>query len=99
MPTATPFVRTPQKHRFLYTLLCRKYPATVAAIARWHDTYNKNLRRVYALEKEGRAFVFTPAQLEHVNTYSMDASAEQLLYDEGLRECEARLAALIDFLA
>ena len=93
------FVRTPQKHRFLYTLLCRKYPATVAAIARWHDTYNENLRRVYALEKEGRAFVFAPAQLEHVNTYSMDASAEQLLYDEGLRECEARLAALTDFLA
>ena len=52
-----------------------------------------------ALEKEGRAFVFAPAQLEHVNTYSMDASAEQLLYDEGLRECEARLAALTDFLA
>lgn len=80
------YVRKPQSMRFLYARLCRRYPQIVSAIDRRHITYNQNLKEVFALEREGKAFVFAPSQSIHVGTYTMKEKAERELYDLGMKD-------------
>ena len=54
------YIRQPQKMKALYTLRCRAYPRIVEALDHRHTAYNLNLRKVYDLEKAGKAFIFAP---------------------------------------
>ena len=92
------YVKKPQNMRLLYRTACRKYPNIVNAIRRRHRVYNENFKEVFALEKEGKAFVFAPSQPSSVGTYSMDEKAEQALYDLGLKDFHERKEELLEFL-
>lgn len=82
------YLRKPQKFRFLYSRLCKKYPKVVEAIDHRHEAYNKNLQEVFGLEKEGKAFVFAPTAAIHMSTYSMKESSAQELYAMGIHDFE-----------
>lgn len=92
------FVRKPQKMRFLYSRACRRYPRVVNAIKNRHTVYNRNLQDVFALERDGRAFVFAPSQPIHVGTYSMDEKAEQEIYDLGMKDFRVQRERLKQFM-
>ena len=92
------YVKKPQGLRCLYRHLCRKYPETISAIDRTHITYNRNLQKVFELERSGTAFVFAPSRPVKVGTYTIDEEAEQELYDLGIRDFTERLDELKQFL-
>lgn len=78
--------RKPQGLRPVYSRICHRYPKVVQAIDHRHETYNRNLQQVFALERAGRAFVFAPSAPIHMSTYSMKEQAAQELYELGLRD-------------
>lgn len=92
------YLRKPQRFRFLYSRFCRQYPEVVWDIDHRHETYNKNLQEVFALEKEGKAFVFAPSETFSMGTYSMKEDSAQALYDLGVRDFEAAAPAMHSFL-
>lgn len=92
------YVRKPQGMRFLYSLLCRRYPNIVHAIDNRHTSYNQNLQDVFALEQQGTAFVFAPSRSIHTGTYSMDDKAEKELYNLGIKDFYNERDELLHFL-
>lgn len=93
------YVRKPQGMRFLYSGFCRKYPKIVEDIDRRHITYQENFNDVFSLEKEGKAFVFSPSEKLKVGTYSMDEDTERKLYELGMKDFADQQEALRKFLA
>ena len=47
----------------------KQYPQIISLIDHRHIAYNQNLQAVFALEREGKAFVFAPSHPIHVGTY------------------------------
>ncbi len=92
------FVKKPEGHRRLYTFLCRKYPAVVEALNRRHIMYRGCQDAMFALEREGKAFLYTLETDLKMSTYTMDADVNQKLYDLGLADAEEKLPALLEFL-
>lgn len=92
------YLRKPQKFRFLYSRFCHRYPHVVQAIDHRHESYNQNLKRVFELEKEGRAFVFAPSSAVHMSTYSMEEKSARDLYTMGLQDFAAARQQLKAFL-
>ncbi len=92
------YVRKPQGMRFLYTMRCRQYPQIVSLIDHRHIVYNQNLQEVFALEREGKAFVFAPSHPVHVGTYSMNEQAELELYSLGMEDFRKQQDALAAFM-
>lgn len=92
------YVKKPQGMRFLYSRICRRYPKIVEAIDQRHITYGENLKEVFDLEKEGKAFIFAPSENIKVGTYSMNEETEWKLYDLGMRDFEKQREELQHFL-
>lgn len=92
------YVRKPQGMRLLYRYACRKYPNVVREIEQMYTVYNETLQAVFALEREGKAFVFAPSEPLHVGTYSMNEQEERALYALGLRDFAAQKDKLRAFL-
>lgn len=83
------FVKTPEKMRFLYTRMCRKYPKTIEALNNRHLMYQACQDKLHALEQEGKAFIFAPSNPPKMSTYTMDRKVEQQLYDLGIADFQA----------
>lgn len=80
------FVKKPEGMRLFYSTMCRKFPNTVRALNERHIMYAKGQKRLYDLEKDGKAFIFAPSAPPKMSTYTMDRAVEQQLYDLGLRD-------------
>lgn len=93
------YIRKPQGMRRLYHHTCRKYPCIVDAIDHRHETYNENMRDVFSLEKEGKAFVFAASEPIRVGTYSMKEEAERKLYNLGKQDFLTQKQRLAQFLS
>lgn len=92
------FVMHPQKMRIFYHTACRKYPRTVSMIENRHVSYMEHFRRIFELEKEGKAFVFSPSRHLPMGTYRMNAEENQALYDLGVSDYEERAGKLKAFM-
>ena len=92
------YVRKPQGMRFLYTMRCHRYPQIISLIDQRHIAYNQNLQEVFALEREGKAFVFAPSHPIHVGTYSMNEQSERDLYALGMEDFNKQQDALAAFM-
>ena len=92
------YVRKPRGMRFLYTLRCNRYPQIISLINHRHIAYNQNLQEVFALEREGKAFVFAPSHPIHVGTYSMNEQSERDLYALGMEDFNQQQDALAAFM-
>ncbi len=75
--------RDPEKDRRAVRILGRKYPECAAALSRRAETYNRELREVLALEKEGKALVVAPDDTFGVTTTKHKVEAVRKLYDHG----------------
>lgn len=92
------YIRKPQGMRFLYTMRCHPYPQIISLIDHRHIAYNKNLQEVFALEREGKAFVFAPSHSIHAGTYSMNEQLERDLYALGMEDFNKQKDALATFM-
>ena len=82
------FVKEPEGHKFLYTLMCRKYPKAIEDMNNRHIMYKQCQDTLFALEKAGKAFIFAPVDPPKVSTYTMDAEVNKKLYDMGISDFE-----------
>lgn len=88
------FVMQPQKMRIFYHVACRNFPRTVSMIEGRHISYMDHFRKIFELEKEGKAFVFAPSRHLPMGTYRMNADQNQALYDLGVSDFENRAEEL-----
>ncbi len=80
------FVKTPEKGKLLYTILCHRYPKIIELLNNRHINYTKAQKKMYDLEKEGKVFVFAPSKSLPMDTYAMDADKNMDLYKLGLSD-------------
>lgn len=92
------YVRKPQGMRLFYTMRCHRYPQIISLIDHRHTAYNQNLQEVFALEREGKAFVFAPSHPIHAGTYFMNEQAERDLYALGMEDFNKQKDALAAFM-
>ena len=92
------YVRKSQGMRLFYTMRCHRYPQIISLIDHRHTAYNQNLQEVFALEREGKAFVFAPSRPIHVGTYSMNEQSERDLYALGMEDFNQQKDALAAFM-
>ena len=88
------FVMQPQKMRIFYHVACRNFPRTVSMIEGRHISYMDHFRKIFELEKEGKAFVFAPSRHLPMGTYRMNADQNQALYNLGISDFENRVEEL-----
>lgn len=92
------FVKEPEKDRFIYKRLCRKYPKIIEALDHRHIMYKACQDKMFALEKSGKAFVFAPEHVLGGGTYSMDAKEEEAIYEMGIKDFYAQKEKLKAFM-
>lgn len=92
------FVKTPEKHKLVYSLLCRKYPIIVDLLNNRHINYTKCMKQAYDYEKQGKAFIFAPSEHLPMNTYAMDADANRRLYELGIKDYHDNKEKLAGFM-
>ena len=85
------FVKEPERDRFIYKRLCRKYPKIIEALDHRHIMYKACQDKMFALEKSGKAFVFAPEHVLGGGTYSMDAKEEEAIYESAIFKFTARV--------
>lgn len=92
------FQKKPEHMRLFYSLRIMKYPKIVEALNNRHISYMQRFRRVFELEKEGRAFVFAPSRHLEMSTYAMDPEENRRLYDLGIEDYRNEKDRLGEFL-
>lgn len=92
------FVKTPEKHKFLYTHMCRKYPKAIEDMDNRHIMYKKCQDTLFGMEDRGGAFVFAPTNPPKMSTYTMDEKINQQLYDLGVSDYNNRQEEFIQFM-
>lgn len=71
----------------------RPYPALKRAMLQRHVHYNESIRRVEAIEDEGRAFVFR-MNVQDLGRFEYDPRKFRTTYERGYADAEARLPEL-----
>ena len=92
------YTKKPEGMKLLYSLLCRKYPAVIRDLENRHIMYKKCQDRMYELERQGKAFIFSLETDLKVSTYAMDPVLNRKLYDNGLADFDAKKDALFAFM-
>ncbi|MGI6754754.1 MAG: patatin-like phospholipase family protein [Atopobiaceae bacterium] len=75
-----------------------EYPYYIHALKSRADRYNAQRNRVWQLEQEGRAFVFSPSKPVSVSTAERKGELLLELYIDGRTQAQNRLSALKEFL-
>lgn len=78
--------------------LLKQYPAVVDRLHRRSFEYNEALAQIAAEEARGEAFVFRPSQDISVSALEHDRETLLGVYQVGVKDAEARIADLKDFL-
>ena len=92
------FIKGPEKMRFAYSRLCRKYPKVIEALDNRHIMYRACQEKAFELEKQGKAFIFAPSTQLKLGTYTMVREIEQQLYDLGMKDFREQEQEFKDFL-
>ena len=93
------YVKHKEKYRPVYSVLCHKYPQAIKDMDNRHITYTKRQKKMYELEKAGRAFIFSVETDLTIKTTTMDPELNQKLYELGLKDFEEKKEALYEFLS
>lgn len=70
----------------LSKLALRRYPQIAEKIRIRHITYNKTLEKLYALEKQGKVYVFRPQKPLNVGRFEKDPQKLKQLFYQGYEE-------------
>ncbi len=92
------FIKKPEDHKKLYSLLCARYPKIVDALNQRHVMYAHQQRLLYQLEKEQKAFIFAPSEKVPMATTQLSRKDNQQLYDLGVYDYIKYKENLKDFL-
>ncbi len=93
------FLMKPQGHRRIYSAaLRRRFPKTVEDLNHRHEQYNRSMKQIRRMEREGKAMTFAPSGEIEIKTYTRDPAVMQQLYDNGVRDARERMDELKDFL-
>ena len=85
------YVRRPEKLKPLIDLAYRKYPKFCDTMRRRADAYNEARQKLFRLEREGRALVFTPTSTEGFHRTERDVDKIKALWKDGWDQGLARL--------
>ena len=85
------FERNPEKDRIPARIISVKYPQAGKALAARADTYNRELRAMRELEKEGKILILAPESTEGIDTMKYTDEGIMKLYESGYRQ-----ASMID---
>ena len=85
------YVRRPEKLQPLIDLAYRKYPKFCDTMRRRADAYNEARQKLFRLEREGRALVFTPTSTEGFHRTERDVEKIRALWQDGWDQGMARL--------
>lgn len=90
------YAKEPQRFPGFYRNWFRRYPALAdALLTRWRR-YNETRERVFELEREGRAYVFTPDRMP-VGNGTRDLSRLAAAHRMGLSQSRRELPAIREF--
>lgn len=81
----------------LYRRAYRKYPELVRAAIRRNYEYNRQIRQVEQLEREGKIFVFCP-KIPTVSRIEKDCDALQHFYEHGYQQAKRKYSQLQAYL-
>ena len=85
------YVRRPEKLQPLIDLAYRKYPKFCDTMRRRADAYNEARQKLFRLEREGRALVFTPTSTEGFHRTERNVDKIKALWKDGWDQGLARL--------
>ena len=85
------YLRRPEKLQPLIDLAYRKYPKFCDTMRRRADAYNEARQKLFRLEREGRALVFTPTSTEGFHRTERDVDKIKALWKDGWDQGLARL--------
>lgn len=77
----------------------KKWPALVESIERRHINYNRTLKLLYKLEKQGGVFIIQPNQPVKIGRLEKDREKLYRLYRVGYREARDRRRELLNWLS
>ncbi|MCR5417002.1 MAG: patatin family protein [Pseudobutyrivibrio sp.] len=80
------FVKKPESLRGFYSFKCRKFPKIIEKLNHRHIDYTKSQKLTYELEAQGKVMVFAPSQPMNMGTFTMDAKANEELYELGIKD-------------
>lgn len=76
----------------------KKYPKLIETMINRHETYNKNLKHIKKLEKEGKIFVIRPNKKIDINILKRTPEQLQEAYEMGLNESKKVMKDLKKYL-
>ena len=85
------YLRRTEKLQPLIDLAYRKYPKFCDTMRRRADAYNEARQKLFRLEREGRALVFTPTSTEGFHRTERDVDKIKALWKDGWDQGLARL--------
>lgn len=88
------FVRPPLKHEKAMAALLRAYPKAWQALQHRHEVYNRQVAQVKELERQGRALLLAPLDIEGMSTLRHNEFAMGRLYGYGYQD-GAKAAAFL----
>lgn len=77
----------------------RKYPNVARQLLNRHSLYNKSVELLKEWEKQGKAFVIRPSEEVKIGRIEKDESKLQKVYELGLRDGQAIIPQLKEYLA
>lgn len=91
--------RKKPSNNWLFKLFYRNYPKLIERWANRYDEYNQAVEKVIEMEKAGKIFVIRPSESLDISRLEKDLAKVQAMYDLGVKDGQAALSELKDYLA
>ena len=84
---------------WLFKLFYRHYPKLIERWANRYAEYNQAVEKVIEMEKSGKIFVIRPSESLDISRLEKDLAKVQAMYDLGVKDGQAALSELKNYLA
>lgn len=91
--------RKKPSNNWLFKLFYRNYPKLIGRWANRYAEYNQAVEKVIEMEKAGKIFVIRPSESLDISRLEKDLAKVQAMYDLGVKDGQAALSELKDYLA
>lgn len=91
--------RKKPSNNWLFKLFYRHYPKLIERWANRYAEYNQAVEKVIEMEKAGKIFVIRPSESLDISRLEKDLAKVQAMYDLGVKDGQAALSKLKDYLA
>ncbi len=91
--------RKKPSNNWLFKLFYHNYPKLIERWANRYAEYNQAVEKVIEMEKAGKIFVIRPSESLDISRLEKDLAKVQAMYDLGVKDGQAALSGLKDYLA